>query len=167
MSERIVDRRWVWNSNYLTMSCNFLVNASFTYRILQIVQSGFTYKYYMYKFIRDIREHLTYKQIAMSWSAVTGNEESPKGCIVSSHNSYNWLNSEWLFLLTIISRRKLRKPPIFSFFILFRPIIFHAISIQSPTAAGSPGPVQLRWWRSVGIRGFCQIYDNQKLYHHP
>lgn len=69
------------------------------------------------------------------------------------------------FALSIISSRKLRKSFIFPFFILFRPIIFHAISIcdlavvrpSCRRSVGIPGPVQLRWWQSTGNdAGFCR-----------
>lgn len=49
----------------------------------------------------------------------------------------------------------MRKALIFPFFIFFRPIIFHAISIRCRGSSGHyPGPVQLRWWRSCGIQGY-------------
>lgn len=61
------------------------------------------------------------------------------------------------FLFEYNFEKEIGKIFIFPFFILFRPIIFHAISIgcaAAAAAAASPRPVQLRWWQSSGIRGF-------------
>lgn len=106
-------------------------------------------------------EHICAKKIYILYGkqSVDTKNVQPLGTTKSSA-TYNQLNSKWLFLLSIISRRKLRISLIFPFFILFRPIIFHAISIRSPSAPASPGPVQLRWWRSFGIPRLPQIYDS-------